>query len=136
MSAKIFKFAALLVVLSLCSCEFQRSQDAADAKRKMIGMSKEDVLTCMGPPKQKATVNATEVWAYNSTNAQATGYSNSHRYAGDTFSFGERTKSFCTVNIVMKNDKVAVVHYNGPTGGLLTSDEQCGYAVTHCVNGD
>jgi hypothetical protein len=34
---------------------------AAKAKTRMIGMSKEDVLACMGIPKKKASEDATRV---------------------------------------------------------------------------
>lgn len=126
----------LIVCGTLASCAaWQRSDDAAAAKHRMRGMTKEQVLVCMGPPRQRAHVNETEVWSYASTDGQTNSFSASHRY-GDSFSFGSKDKSFCTVNIVMKNDVVATVHYNGPTGGLFTSDEQCGYAVKHCVEAD
>ena len=32
----------------------------------MVGMSKEQVLTCMGPPASKTAEGQTEVWSYNS----------------------------------------------------------------------
>jgi hypothetical protein len=56
--------AALGVALS--GCAIQRAQVAQDARAQMVGMSKEQVLTCMGPPVSKATEGQTEVWAYNS----------------------------------------------------------------------
>ncbi len=99
----------------------------------MVGMNKEDVLACMGPPKQKAHVGETEVWSFASTDGSSHGYGNSYKYGANAFSYSARDKSFCTVNIVMKSDRVTAVRYNGPRGGLLDPDEQCGYAVEHCV---
>lgn len=128
-SLMIVSCAALL----LGGCEFQRASDAAEAKQRMIGWPKEDVLACMGPPKRKATVGETEVWQYHSTNDYKTSHGLSHRQAPNTFSFSESSKYYCDVNVVMKGGTVAALHYNGPRGGLLTSDEQCGYAVEHCV---
>jgi hypothetical protein len=32
----------------------------------MVGMSKEQILKCMGPPASKAAEGQTEVWGYNS----------------------------------------------------------------------
>jgi outer membrane protein assembly factor BamE (lipoprotein component of BamABCDE complex) len=137
MSVRILKFAAIMVaIIVLCGCEFQRAQTAADTKRKMVGMTKEQVLTCMGVPGKKAQANETEVWYYRSTDGASASASNKHKYYGDTFSYGGSRRYFCDVNVVIKNDQVAVVHYTDPTGGLLTSDEQCGYAVEHCVRSE
>jgi len=96
----------------------------------MRGMTKEQILICMGPPKQRAKVNETEVWSYASTNGGGSSYS----LSPSTFGYGEHYKSNCTVNVVMKNDQVITVHYNGPSGGWFDSDEQCYYAVQHCVD--
>jgi hypothetical protein len=55
---------ALAVAVS--GCAIQRAQVAQDARIQMVGMSKEQVLTCMGPPASKAAEAQTEVWGYNS----------------------------------------------------------------------
>lgn len=138
MSSLVFRFAVLgLALVALCACEFQRSADASAAKRKMIGMSKEQVLACMGVPAKKAHVEETEVWNYHSNDGSSSGIGQTHKFGTtDWLSSSAHSRSFCDVNVVMKNDKVSVVHYNGPTGGWMVSDEQCGYAVEHCVNED
>jgi outer membrane protein assembly factor BamE (lipoprotein component of BamABCDE complex) len=51
---------------ALCGCAIQRAQVAQDARVQMVGMSKEQVLACMGPPASKAAEAQTEVWGYNS----------------------------------------------------------------------
>jgi hypothetical protein len=58
-----------IVVLgaALSGCAFQRAQIAQDAQANMIGMPKEQVLACMGPPVNKATEGKTEVWAYSTS---------------------------------------------------------------------
>lgn len=129
-------FLILGCVIALAACSLQRSQDAAEAKHKMRGMSKEQVLICMGPPKQKAHVGETEVWSYASTDGYGYSYGDKRRYGKDLLNYGEHKREFCTVNVVMKNEVVAAVHYNGPTGGLFDSDEQCAYAIEHCVKAD
>jgi outer membrane protein assembly factor BamE (lipoprotein component of BamABCDE complex) len=126
----------LIALLPLNGCSsFARSDVAAEARQRMVGMSKEEVLACMGPPKQKATVGMTEVWSYNSTNGLGTSGSLGRYDKTSGFSTGGGTHQhyFCTVNVVMKSDIVSVVHYNGPRGGMMNRDEQCGYAVEHCV---
>ncbi len=57
-----------LIVLSGCSGGMQRAQEAAAAQKSMIGMSKEQLLACMGSPANSAQVGETEVWTYNSGN--------------------------------------------------------------------
>lgn len=131
-------FIALACVgLVFAACQFQRSADAERARTKMMGMSKEQVLTCMGPPKQKAKVETTEVWSYGSSSGGGSSYGLSSRRgsrsSADSFSFDTRDKGSCTVNVVMKEDEVVKVNYNGPRGGWLAEDEQCAYAVEHCV---
>lgn len=124
------------VAVFLCGCVFQRAQTAADAKKQMVGMTKEQVLACMGSPRQKAQADATEVWSYHSTDGLSTGYSDKYKSGNNTASYGLSSRYFCDVNVVMKDGRVAAIHYNGPTGGLLDGDEQCGYAVEHCVAED
>lgn len=122
------------MALSACG-SFDRADNAAAARLKMVGMSKEQVLACMGPPKQKAHTGVTEVWSYESTDGQSTSRNLSQKATtGTSFGIGEHERSFCTVNVVMTNDVVSVVHYNGPRGGFLARDEQCGYAIEHCVD--
>jgi outer membrane protein assembly factor BamE (lipoprotein component of BamABCDE complex) len=45
-----------IVALSaaLGGCAIQRAQIAQDARAQMVGMSREQVLVCMGPPANKA----------------------------------------------------------------------------------
>lgn len=39
---------------TLASCAIQRAEIAQDARAQMVGMSKEQVLACMGAPANKA----------------------------------------------------------------------------------
>ena len=40
----------------------------------------------------------------------------------------------CTVNVTMTDGRVSALNYLGPTGGLLSPNEQCAYAVASCVH--
>jgi hypothetical protein len=142
------------VALLATGCAVQRAVVAQNAQEKMIGLSKEQVLTCMGPPANKAVEGATEVWSYNSGNdritAIGTGYSQTNgtisgERMGNTFSAtGNATttslntatasRRFCTVNVVMNDGRVSRLNYSGATGGLLTGGEQCAFAVENCTN--
>ena len=69
----------------------------------------------MGAPTNKAAAaGATEVWTYQSPNNLATG-------------------RYCTVNVSMTNAVESSGNYLGPTGGLLSPNEQCGFGVAACV---
>jgi hypothetical protein len=143
----------ILVVLLLCvasaSCAVQRSQIAQEARASMVGMTKEQVFTCMGPAPTKAAEGATEIWSYPSGNgfqsttavASTDGNFSATRsgsnVSGTVNTFGTAsgisTRRFCTVNIVIQGGVVSQVNYSGPTGGILTGGEQCAFAVEACA---
>ncbi len=120
---------ALVASLFLTGCAIQRSLIAADAKTTMVGMTKEQILACMGPPVAKATEGATEVWSYASGNAQT----DVSMTGGRGWATGTSTQRFCTVNVTMSEGRVSRINYVGPTGGLLTAGEQCAFALQNCT---
>ena len=133
---------------TLCGCAIQRAQTARDAKLAMVGMSKEQVLACAGPPAERAAEGATEVWSYTSGNGATSTFSTASAYghanafgspgystaSGSAFGWGasHTQQRFCIVNVVMTGGTVQAVNYNGPTGGLITRGEQCAFAVENC----
>jgi hypothetical protein len=130
----IFFSAGSLVI----SCaRSQRAEVAADAKAKMIGMSKEQVLTCTGAPPQHAAVGETEVWSYPSGGDTSTfsTASGSIDASGNANAFGSSRSAhrYCIVNVVMTGDRVSDVNYVGRTGGWASQGEQCAFAVQNCV---
>jgi hypothetical protein len=122
-------FGIVVLCATLGGCAFQRAEIAQDARAQMVGMSKEQVLGCMGVPATKAAEGATEVWGFNSGNGMTVTDASYGRFGGTAVS----SSRFCTVNIVFTGSQVSAVNYNGPTGGLLTAGEQCAYAVNSCV---
>lgn len=110
---------ATVAGLALAACAVQRAQVANDAQSKMIGLSREQVLACMGPPINRTSGGETEVWSYNSEVW--------------SYNIAVSTQRFCTVNVVMMAGRVSSLNYAGPTGGPLTAGEQCGFAVQNCV---
>lgn len=146
---KTFGCGIAAVVLFGAGCAFQRAQVAQDAQNKMVGLSKERVLQCMGAPAGRMAEGGSEVWTYNSGNGHTSVSSSTNSdtslsavrtgpfISGDasTSSFGTATATqrFCTVSVVMAEGRVSRVNYIGPTGGLLTSGEQCAFAVQNCV---
>jgi hypothetical protein len=133
------------VAFGVGACSIQRAQVAGAAQHDMVGLTKEQVLACMGPPANKASEGATEVWSYDSGNGHTQvstfgqSYTNASLYGGSGFAstlnsgFGVSTRRYCTVNVVMSDGRVSRVNYSGPTGGLLTAGEQCAFAVQNCV---
>lgn len=147
---------------TLAGCSIERAKTAAAAQTQMIGLSKGEVLACMGIPQAKAVESNVEVWSYetgngrtdtvsdgySNTNATATGAAQATRigntvYAAGTAAGNSQTSSFgfastrhrsCTVLVVMTNGSVSRVNYSGPTGGVLTKGEQCAYAVQNCTH--
>jgi hypothetical protein len=127
----------------------ERSRVAHEAQDKMLGFKKEQVLACMGIPANKATEGGTEVWSYNSSNDKVVGSSfgtattNASMYGGRGYATGQgntlgvgvgiASRRFCTVNVVMTKGVVTRINYIGPTGGLMTPDEQCAFAVQNCM---
>lgn len=133
MTARVCRTAFLILLLScLISCSLQRAQEAEAAKTKMVGMSREDVLTCMGPPAQKTSEGTTEVWTYPSGNGRVDSFASFAGSASGGVAYGSAIGSsqqrFCVVNLIVTDGRVKAVNYNGPTGGLLTRGEQCAYA--------
>jgi hypothetical protein len=130
-------------------CSIQRAVVANQAQEKMVGLTKEQVLACMGPPAAKAAEGATEVWSYGSgdgrttTVASGVAQANATAYGGPGYASGTATGSsigtatstrrYCTINVTMRDGRVSRVNYSGPTGGLLTPDEQCAFAVQNCT---
>lgn len=145
---RLFVFISLLF---LSACAVQRAEVAREAQDKMIGLSKERLLACMGVPAGKMTEGGTEVWSYNSgdgkqvsvatanTAGQFSAQRNGNSITGQSTSstIGSRitTSRFCTINITFQEGAVSSVQYQGPTGGILTRGEQCAYAVENCTSG-
>ncbi len=115
--------------ITLGACAIQRAQVAQDARVQMVGMSKEQILKCMGAPVSKAAEGLTEVWGYNSGDGTVVA---SGSVSGGSFS-GVSSRRFCQINLIFAGGAVSTVNYQGPTGGLITAGEQCAYAVDACV---
>jgi hypothetical protein len=128
---------SVVLVIALTGCSIQRAQEASVAQKTMVGMSKENLLACMGAPANTATAGETEVWSYNSGNGRTDTLGSATAFGGygSATAFGTATTSsrYCKVDIVMSKGLVSRINYSGPTGGLLTKGEQCAFAVENCV---
>jgi outer membrane protein assembly factor BamE (lipoprotein component of BamABCDE complex) len=119
----VYKF---VLVAALAGCaQMERAEVAKKAQTSMVGMTKEQVLSCMGPPVTRMQEGATEVWQYSSGNGT--------QIIDDTGNGAIASRLFCTVNVTMTDGQVRNLRYSGPTGGPLTPGEQCGFAVHNCT---
>jgi hypothetical protein len=150
-AAMIFRTLTMLFAAAcVAACAFQRAQVANDAQNQMVGLTKEEVLACMGPPAAKAAEGTTEVWSYNSGNDRTTvstfgssttnaSISGGPAYASGNAStmssgVGIASRRYCKVSVVMADGLVSRINYTGPTGGALTGGEQCAFAVQNCTH--
>lgn len=142
-----------VVAFVLSGCAVQRAVVAQSAQDKMVGMSREQVLACMGPPGNRAAEGVTEVWSYGSGDGRTISVGSVHAQTDSSFSadryrnqisgtgtsittgVGSMTTSrrYCAINVAMTDGRVSRVNYSGPTGGLLTAGEQCAFAIQNCV---
>src|SRR5690349_18904112 len=109
------------MVAGLAACSIERAHVASQAQTSMVGLTKEQVLACMGPPAQQQQVGQTEVWSYPSggdsasfgsasavTNggvAYGNGYASGSAYTS-AFGSSATIHKYCIVNVVMTNDHV------------------------------
>jgi hypothetical protein len=118
-----------LVALALASCAERPDVDQI-AQEAMIGLSKRDVLACVGEPAgRRALGEGTEIWTY------AIGYTTTDAppwAAGLDFNLSAKPAP-CEVKVVMTNARVSQVAYVLPDGRALPSGLQCTFAVRPCA---
>lgn len=123
---------AAIIIISINGCAIQRAEVATKAKTSLIGMSKQQILQCMGAASEIQKQGTTEAWKYYS-GGDYRGSINA--YTDNQYTFGTTTlnKRSCEINILFDNSSVTNVLYSGRTGGILSQGEQCAYAVSNCV---
>jgi hypothetical protein len=100
----------VLLPLLLTDCAAQRALEAQEAKTKLVGMSDERILACMGPPQNRSALGGTEVWQYSSGN----GHMDAHEFGTASVTGGTGfvntnasvSSRFCTINFAMSNHVV------------------------------
>jgi hypothetical protein len=120
---------APLLALALAACA-ERPEVDQIAQMDMIGLSKTDILACMGAPARRHGLGeGTEIWTY------AVGYTTTDSppwTAGLNFSLSAKPAP-CDVQVVMTNGHVSQVSYLMPDGRPLPSGRQCAFAVQACA---
>jgi len=118
-----------LLALVLAACAEKPEVDQI-AQQAMIGLSKRDILACMGEPaRRRALGEGTEIWTY------ASGFTTTDTppwAAGLDFALSAKPAA-CAVTVVMTNARVSQVAYGMPDGRPLPSGRQCSFAVQACA---
>ena len=120
----------LLIALALGGCQPLEVDQVA--QQSMIGLSKRDILACLGQPAQRVpSGQATEIWTY--TGGQMRGYGPQWAIGLNTnlvpFAPGGR----CDVVLVMTNGHVSEVGYTAVDGGKFPLGQECIFPIERCV---
>jgi hypothetical protein len=102
------------------------------AQQRMIGLSKRELLACLGRPTWRTAVGqATEIWIY--AGGEMRGY-------GPQWAIGLNTSlppfgspGACEVKAVLTNGAVSQVAYGSVGGGALPLGQECDFPVERCV---
>jgi len=116
-------------VLALASCAQTPGVDQI-AQMAMIGLSKRDIMACMGEPVgRRALGEGTEIWSYpvGVTTTETPPWGAGLNLAASQASLP------CDVRVVMTNAHVSQVTYVLPNGRPLPSGRQCSFAVEACA---
>lgn len=133
------KFLFMLAVpplIAACAA-YERAEEASKAKSALVGMRKQEVHACAGPPQRRETRGEDEVWIYQSGDDDV-------RRGPDPDAAGPGgmgipkgseviPERYCVVRITMRDERVADVRYTGMTGGMFSKGEQCAFIVGNCV---
>ena len=119
-----------LIVLGLSGCQPLEVDQVA--QQSMIGLSKRDILACLGQPAQRVPAGqATEIWTY--VGGQMRGY-------GPQWAIGLNTNlvpfapgGSCDVVLVMTNARVSEVGYTAVDGSKFPLGQECIFPVERCV---
>ena len=102
------------------------------AQQSMIGLSKRDILACMGRPAQRAPAGqGTEIWTY--VGGRMRGYGPQWALLLNTNVAPFTAGGSCDVVLVMTNGLVSQVGYTAVEGMSLPLGQECLFPVEACV---
>jgi hypothetical protein len=121
----------LTLVLALSGCQPLEVDQVA--QQSMIGLSKRDILACLGQPAQRVPAGqATEIWTY--VGGQMRGYGPQWAIGLNTNLLPFTPGGSCDVVLVMTNARVSEVGYTAVGGGGgLPLGRECVFPVERCV---
>jgi hypothetical protein len=122
----------LLAALALEGCESQPLEVNQVAQQSMIGLSKRDILACLGQPATRAPAGqATEIWTY--VGGHMRGYGPQWAIGLNTNLIPFAAPGNCDVVLVMTNARVSQIGYAAVDGGALALGQECLFPVEACV---
>jgi hypothetical protein len=102
------------------------------AQQSMIGLSKRDILACLGEPAQRAKAgDRTEIWTY--VGGRMRGYGPQWAIGLNTNLIPFASGGRCDVVMVMTNARVSEVGYTAVDGLSLPLGQECLFPVERCV---
>jgi len=124
-------FAVLLLSLA-AGCTWGRSQDAKEARTKLVGMSRSEIVACAGKPKTAIRDGNREYLAYfaGSPDYDLVLGVKPNEIQKIT---GTAKATNCKVRFMLRDGNVESVSYSGNTGGILTRDSACAAIVRRCL---
>ena len=128
----------LLPLMGLSGCGYTDSRAAHRAQLTMIGISSEDVQTCVGiPDKIKKLNDNTQIFEYTRTiNIPSTNDSTLiplQTVVNLTETALGGAGKTCVADIRFDNDKVTQVHYSGDDDEIIGTDGVCSTVVRGCI---
>jgi hypothetical protein len=122
--------AALIAALTLSGCQPLEIDQVA--QQSMIGLSKHEILACLGQPAQRVpTGQATEIWTY--TGGQMRGYGPQWAIGLNTNLVPFTAGGNCDVVVVMTNAHVSEIGYTAVDGTKFPLGQECVFSVERCV---
>jgi hypothetical protein len=120
----------LIAALTLGGCQPLEVDQVA--QQSMIGLSKRDILACMGQPAQRVPAGqGTEIWTY--VGGQLRGYGPQWAIGLNTNLIPFTPGGSCDVVMVMTNARVSQVGYTVVDGARLPLGQECLFPIERCA---
>ena len=120
----------LFAVLALSGCQPLEVDQVA--QQSIIGLSKRDILACLGEPAQRApSGEATEIWTY--VGGQMRGYGPQWALLLNTNLIPFTPGGSCDVVLAITNARVSGVGYTAVGGSRFPLGQECVFPVQSCV---
>jgi len=124
---------AIVLIITITGCSFQRASLATRAQTELVGMTKKDLLSCAGVPIRQERVDDLEFLTY-SGGGDSVGVTVATSTSPSTaIATSKRTHRYCEATFILKDSIVQKLNYQGRTGGLLTKGEQCAFIIENCL---
>ncbi|MDD5033346.1 MAG: hypothetical protein PHE55_01195 [Methylococcaceae bacterium] len=116
---------SILLLLAISGCAAHRAEIAQRARSELVGLSKTQLLQCMGPSQRQERSESGEILIFSGATPN---YSCPLRM-GET----EPPRRYCEAAFVLENGVVKTVGYREPNGNIITQADRCAFLVEKCV---